>query len=331
MNKFYNNFLLFFLLILLAFLLTFSALNLIYNPDLVNYIEIISNSDYSESAVEPMIALLSVVSKNISSVLPLNSIFLVYFLHIFTIVSCVFYGLKVSFNGSIAKGLIGLMTWLSMYGVIQCLIQIRFGMASSIAFLLFSLSLFRRPNKGNKPWRFAYLAMITHYSSIFGATTILLLGRKLSFITSRKILLFHVGYAITLMLFKMSIIFSFLPEFMLARISIYINSEDTELVSWSTSLIALVLYILLLFRSTPNINKEDVLRLFGILSFLPYFIVPEIEILIRTGIPFQYLLITYLFLTYKKKSYLLTSTLPLIVFFSFKVWSNVGALIKYLG
>ena len=331
MNKFYNNFLLFFLLILLAFLLTFSALNLINNPDLSNYIEIISNSDYSESTVEPMIALLSVVSKNISSILPLNSIFLTYFLHIFTIVSCVFYGLKVSFNGSIAKGLIGLMTWLSMYGVIQCLIQIRFGMASSIAFLLFSLSLFRRPNKGNKPWRFAYLAMITHYSSIFVATTILLLGRKLSFITSRKILLFHVGYAITLMLFKMSIIFSFLPEFMLARISIYINSEDTELVSWSTSLIALVLYILLLFRPTPNINKEDVLRLFGILSFLPYFIVPEIEILIRTGIPFQYLLITYLFLTYKKKSYLLNSTLPLIVFFSFKVWSNAGALLKYLG
>lgn len=331
MNKFYNNFLLFFLLILLAFLLTFSALNLINNPDLFNYIEIISNSDYLGSAVEPMIGLLSFVSKNISSILPLNSIFLVYFLHIFTIVSCVFYGLKVSFNGSIAKGLIGLMIWLSMYGVIQCLIQIRFGMASSIAFLLFSLSLFRRPNKGNKPWRFAYLAMITHYSSIFAATTILLLGRKLSFITSRKILLFHVGYAITLMLFKMSIIFRFLPEFMLARISIYINSEDTELVSWSTSLIALVLYILLLFRPTPNINKEDVLRLFGILSFLPYFIVPEIEILIRTGIPFQYLLITYLFLTYKKKSYLLNSTLPLIVFFSFKVWSNAGALIKYLG
>lgn len=331
MNKFYNNFLLFFLLILLAFLLTFSALNLINNPDLYNYIEIISNSDYLGSAVEPMIGLLSFVSKNISSILPLNSIFLVYFLHIFTIVSCVFYGLKVSFNGSIAKGLIGLMIWLSMYGVIQCLIQIRFGMASSIAFLLFSLSLFRRPNKGNKPWRFAYLAMITHYSSIFVATTILLLGRKLSFITRRKILLFHVGYAITLMLFKMSLIFSFLPEFMLARISIYINSENTELVSWSTSLIALVLYILLLFRSTPNINKEDVLRLFGILSFLPYFIVPEIEILIRTGIPFQYLLITYLFLTYKKKSYLLNSTLPLIVFFSFKVWSNAGALLKYLG
>lgn len=321
----------FFILFSLSILLTYISNYIIKNPDYLSYTEIILTATLLESAVEPMIALLSVASKNISSVLPLNSIFLVYFLHIFTIVSCVFYGLKVSFNGSIAKGLIGLMTWLSMYGVIQCLIQIRFGMASSIAFLLFSLSLFRQPNKGNKPWRYAYLAMITHYSSIFVATTILLLGRKLSFITSRKILLFHVGYAITLMLFKISIIFSFLPEFMLARISLYINSENTELVSWSTSLIALVLYILLLFRSTPNINKEDVLRLFGILSFLPYFIVPEIEILIRTGIPFQYLLITYLFLTYKKKSYLLTSTLPLIVFFSFKVWSNVGALIKYLG
>lgn len=321
----------FFILFILSVLLTYISNYIIKNPDYLSYTEIILTSTLLELTVEPMIALLSILSKNVSLFLPLNSIFLVYFLHIFTIVSCLFYGLKVSFNGSIAKGLIGLMIWLSMYGVIQCLIQIRFGMASSIAFLLFSLSLFRRPNKGNKPWRFAYLAMITHYSSIFVATTILLLGRKLSFITSRKILLFHVGYAITLMLFKISIIFSFLPEFMLARISIYINSEDTELVSWSTSLIALVLYILLLFRPTPNINKEDVLRLFGILSFLPYFIVPEIEILIRTGIPFQYLLITYLFLTYKKKSYLLNSTLPLIVFFSFKVWSNAGALIKYLG
>ena len=83
---------------------------------------------------------------------------------------------------------------------------------------------------------------------------------------------------------------------------------------------------------SPKLNDEKLnsLKIYGAVGFLPYFIVPELEILIRLGIPFQYLLLVYLVLTYKYRKMLVYTTLPLMVFYGYKVYSNLNAFLGYL-
>lgn len=82
---------------------------------------------------------------------------------------------------------------------------------------------------------------------------------------------------------------------------------------------------------SPKLNsvKLNNLKYYGALSFLPYFIVPEYEILIRLGVGFQYLLIPYLFLTIQFKKAIPTTVL-LVSFFSYKIYSASMALGSYL-
>lgn len=309
-------------------ILSFIARNAINNPDLESYEAIISGSDLRNFVVEPMIIIISIIIKRIVNIVPIDLYFTIYFIFIFSIISCIFYANNLIFNNNHKKSLLCLLAWLLMYGVIHSLIQIRYGMASSICMLSFAASINAKKNKFSK---LVLLAPITHFSSIFAASTIFLLKNKIKVIRKKTIIFIHISFIAVLLSFKFSLIFNFLPAFLNARIITYINNESTEFVSVYTSLIAFILYLLLFFRRTNNLNAEDLLRLFGILGFLPYIIIPEVEILIRTGIPFQYLLISYLAMTYKKKKYLLTSTLPLLIFMCFKISSNLKALLNYLN
>ena len=92
---------------------------------------------------------------------------------------------------------------------------------------------------------------------------------------------------------------------------------------------SLIYYLILILSPKFNNFKLDSLRFYGALGFLPYFIVPDIEILVRLGIAFQYLLLPYLILTARYKKVLFFSTIPLSIFFLYKFYSGINSLIEY--
>ncbi|MDC4370981.1 hypothetical protein OHV45_13455, partial [Acinetobacter baumannii] len=107
-------------------------------------------------------------------------------------------------------------------------------------------------------------------------------------------------------------------------------NDELEGVSIATSVISFICYLTLILCPRLNDEKLNSLRIYGALGFLPYFITPELEILVRLGIPFQYLLLIYLFLTFRIKKVAILSTIPLLAFYSYKIFSSVGAFIGYL-
>ncbi len=309
-------------LLLVSILLAYVAIEVINNPDLGAYTTLTQMG--KDAPVEPVFGVIISVSKLIHEIIGVDTIFLVYFIHIYFIQIFLFLGFSNLYNKAYNKAFISVFFWFLLYSLIHLLIQIRFGLANSISFYVFSL--LYTHYRILKVLFFSSFSFLTHYSSILIVLSNIFM--KINTLFKHKIMLIHSSFVIALILFKKGLLFSFLPSFMYVRIVSYLSGYKT--VSLPVVIISLILYVLLVLSPKIENRKINNLKLFGAISFIPYFIVPEYEILIRLGSSFQYLLIPYFFLTYRSKKMLLFSTLPLLLFFLYKIQSNINAFIGYL-
>lgn len=313
--------------------LVYISLFVINNPDKYNYLIIMNTSTSFSLGIEPTVYFISSISRTMSLITGFEPLVFFYFQYIFLIQLFLIFSFLNFFKNSIVKSGLLLIFWLCTYGIMHCLIQIRFGLASSIVVYIFSLIYLHKDSANNfflKPLILGVVAIFTHYSVIFSIFTIFLQYLRFKINKKNSYLISHVGFLLILIMFKLGELFNILPIFLMARISVYINSMDLEPVSDLARLVSFFCYFSLLLA--PNLKNKVLndLRIYGSLSFLPYFIIPEMEILVRLGIPFQYLLLSYLVLTYSYKKLLFFSTLPLLIFFSYKIYSGISAFISYM-
>ncbi|MCU4325315.1 EpsG family protein [Acinetobacter johnsonii] len=311
-----------------ALILTWISLYLIENPDLDPYISLFYYGDRSESTVEPTMYLLAFLAKSLSSFLSFDPILIFYFNYIFLLQVFLLFGFYNIAKQSIANSNILIFLWLLIYGVMHCLIQIRFGLANAIFVYIFSL--FYSNKSFLNTYLLGFFGILTHYSSIFAIFVLFYLRVKGKLFQTLSYKLIHLSFIVILLSFKFSLIFSILPDFIYVRLNGYLTNDELEGVSIITSIISFICYSTLMLCPKLNDEKLNCLRIYGALGFLPYFITPELEILVRLGIPFQYLLLIYLFLTFKVKKVAVLSTIPLLAFYSYKIFSSVSAFIGYL-
>lgn len=309
-------------------ILTWVSLYLIENPDLGPYVSLFYYGDSSESTVEPTMYLFAFLAKLLSSFFSIDPILIFYFNYIFIIQLFLLFGFYNFAKKSIINSNILLFIWLLVYGTMHCLIQIRFGLANAIFIYVFSL--FYANKSILKTYILGFLDILTHYSSIFAVFSLFYIRIKDKLFQNTSYKLLHLTFITILLSFKFGFIFSILPDFIYVRLIGYLTNDELESVSILTSVISFICYLILIFCPRLNNEKLNSLRIYGALGFLPYFITPELEILVRLGIPFQYLLLIYLFLTFKIRKVAILSTMPLIVFYSYKIFSSVGAFIGYL-
>lgn len=311
-----------------ALVLTWVSLYLIDNPDLGPYISLFYYGDSSESTVEPTMYILGFLAKFFSNILNIDPILIFYFNYIFILQVFLLFGFYNIAKRSIINSNILFFVWLLVYGTMHCLIQIRFGLANAMFVYIFSL--FYSNKSILKTYLLGVLGILTHYSSIFAIFSLFYIRIKDKLFQTPSYKLIHLSFIIILLSFKFSLIFSILPDFIYVRLTGYLTNDELEGVSTATSVISFICYLTLILCPRLNDEKLNSLRIYGALGFLPYFITPELEILVRLGIPFQYLLLIYLFLTFRIKKVAILSTIPLLAFYSYKIFSSVGAFIGYL-
>ncbi|WP_044436826.1 EpsG family protein [Acinetobacter ursingii] len=318
----------------LAYALVYISLYVINNPDKYNYFLIFNSSEIFSYNIEPAVYFFSTFSRFLTSLFGGDPLFYFYFQYIFIMQVFLYFAFLNYFNKSIIISFLMQFFWLITYGLMHGLIQIRFGLASCIVFYIFSV--FYVNYESIKKTIFTYaptatLAFFSHYSSILSLLVLLFIWIKKFFYDAESYKIIHLFFLFSLVLFKFGAIFNFLPEFLLIRLSTYIDSTDYEPVSLLVSLMSFLCYVFLVITPKIQSNKLNSLRVYGALGFIPYFVVPEMEILVRLGIPFQYLLLPYLFLSFSYKRLVLLSTLPLTAFFIYKVYSSFNALLGYLN
>lgn len=306
----------YFILLCLSVFLTYVSVFGINNPDLDNYRSL---KDYHETVIiEPVLVFLSRLSNFFGDVVGGDSLAILYFLHICAILFFVIKAMqKIIFSRLIL--VIAFLTWLFSYGLMHGLIQIRFGLANTMLFYAFCSVL----SQGGHQYRtrmISTLGIFTHYSAIFEFFVV-------NFNRVRVIYI-HLIFIGALYLSKTGIIFNVLPGVFMARFSGYLN-ESLAVISKEVSLISIICYVVLVLSPKLNERRLDNLRMYAALSFIPYFMVPQYEILVRLGIALQYLLIPYLFLTFKLKKAVITTVL-IFVFFAYKFYSSVNVLGSYL-
>lgn len=313
------------LAIFLAIIYTYFSLELINNPDYLPYKAIIENFNGITLSIEPIIGIITYVSIPISTILGIDITVLVYFIYILLMQLFLYFAL-VNIFGNALKSTLIVIFWFFIYGTVHFLIQIRFGLANCIFVYLYSL-LFNRSSI-LKFISTSSLTFFSHYSSILSIIAAFIERFKNIFFETKSFYLFNLIFGISLILITKLNLLHLLPGFMVARLSSYLQI-DTGSVSPATTIISIILYLLLFITKSIN-NRIDSMRMYGMASFLPYIISPEVEILVRLGIALQYLLIPYFFITYKRKKLLITSTLPLLLFFVYKGYSNISAFLSYL-
>lgn len=315
------------LIILLAFIYTLLAIYSINNPDYPNYQDLVKSFSTESITlnIEPILGVLSYISIIISDSTGVDSTIVIYFMYILLMQIFLYLALLNIFNNLIKSSLI-LILWFFLYGTIHFLIQIRFGLANCVFLYLFSLTFIR--SSFTKFGMISVLTFLTHYSSILSIFSAFVERFKNIFFARKSFYIFNIVFAFVLIAVTKLNLLYLLPDFMLGRISNYFQS-DLEGVSVFTTIMSIFLYLLLFFTK-PGTNKIDSLRMYGVASFLPYIITPEVEILVRLGTGLQYLLLPYFFLTYKIKRLLLTSTIPLLFFYIYKLYSNITAFMSYL-
>ena len=297
------------------------------NPDKESYQSILLSDDVLGFSLEPIVGFISIISKRVSLYTGWSALFLFYFIHLFLMYFLIFSSFKNIFEGKIFISIFALVFLILTYGILHSFIQIRFGLANSLVLYVFSL-LFSRSSYFKKIF-FGGLAIFTHYSSILAVFSLFVIEfRKVQYnLNSYKLI--HIGFVVILMLFNLGSIFNVLPEFLLGRIVGYLDNNMIDKTSIQSIYMSLIYYLILILSPKFNNFKLDSLRFYGALGFLPYFIVPDIEILVRLGIAFQYLLLPYLILTARYKKVLFFSTIPLSIFFLYKFYSGINSLIEY--
>lgn len=308
--------------------LVWNSLYVINNPDLLPYIELLHSLKSFGLNIEPTLYIFSTASWYLSNSLGLDPVFIFYYLYIFLMQFFLLLGFYNLTNRSILKSNILLLIWISVYGTIHGLIQIRFGLANAIFVYIYSFSYVK--SSFSKISIFSLIGFFTHYSSILALMSFFMIYLRKVIFNKNSYKIVHISFMGFLLLFKFGAIFNILPSFLLGRISNYIGNDNLDSTSVISIYISLFCYIILVLSPKLNDEKLNSLKIYGAVGFLPYFIVPELEILIRLGIPFQYLLLVYLVLTYKYRKMLVYTTLPLMVFYGYKVYSNLNAFLGYL-
>lgn len=305
---------------LLSFFLTYLAIFGIRNPDLENYHSLHKSFDGITFFIEPVLVVISGMSGVIGSLLGIDSLYVLYYIHICLILFFMFYALKIIIPSKIGV-VLAFLTWLFSYGLMHGLIQIRFGLANSICVYVFACVFFLQEKKYfYKINTLSTLGLFSHYSTIFEFFVINFL--------KDKVFIIHLFLWVILCSFKFGVVYSVLPDFLMARFSGYMY-QDLDIIPKEVSFISVVCYIVLMLSPKLNIPKLDMLRIYAALSFIPYFLIPEYEILVRLGVAFQYLLIPYFFLTFRFKKAFCT-TILIFIFFSYKFYSFSNALGSYL-
>lgn len=314
-----------FLFLILSVFFVWLSTKGINNPDLAAYTELVNTFSGLTLSIEPVLGVFSAASIWLSDSLGVSAVSMTYFFYIFFIQVFLFFGFA-NLTKSHIRGLILVYLWFMLYGTMHGLIQIRFGLANAIFVFLVSL-LFKKISL----LKFNIVAALpfgVHYSSVIAILLIVFTKMRLALFNKNSYFILHVGFIIALLLSKSQWLFSILPNFLYARVAHYLQSPQ----SFSSVIVYLSLVIYISLMTSPKMpdKKINALKYFGALSFLTYIIVPEQEMFVRLGIPFQYLALVYFILTFKYKKLLLRTTLPLLVFFIYKFYSNTNALIGYL-
>ena len=308
-------------------ILVWISLYVLKNPDMSAYTALLQSSSGFGLSIEPTIYVFSVVAIFFANMLMLDPVFLFYFQYIFLIQFFLILGFYNIVNRSLRNASFLLILWFLVYGVIHCLIQVRFGLANAV--FLYTFSLLYNQSKTIKNYLLSFLAIFTHYSSVFAVISLLFIRLRKNLLNQNSYKMIHFGFIAILILFKLGSILNILPDFMLARLSGYLD-EGVSQSSLGLVYVSLACYLILILA--PNVDNEKIksLRVYGALGFLPYFIVPDLEIIVRIGIYFQYLLLPYLFLTFTSKRFVLFTTLPLLIFYGYKIYTAFNAFIGYL-
>lgn len=319
-----RKFLIFPIILFLSLISSYIAIHVINNPDYLPYYSLVNSFSGITLNIEPTLGLITYISLPIANIIGIEPTYIVYFFYIF-LIQWFLYLAFYNFFKSIEKSFFVLILFLSLYGTIHVLIQIRFGLANSIFLFLYSLFFTR-----SSSLKFIFLVLLTffsHFSSVLALFSVIMERLKSVIFSIKSYCIFNIGFAAILIMTKGLSTIYILPAFMRSRISVYLNGYYS--VSTSTILIAALIYICLLLTRKSD-KHIDSLRMYGAASFLPYIILPEIEIFVRLGTALQYLLIPYFIFTYKSKRFLLSSTLPLLIFFIYKIYSNFSAFLGYL-
>lgn len=308
--------------------ITYISVYVIANPDLAPYESLLNITDKTDISVEPTIIFISFISKSVSEIFYVDSIYVFYYIYIYFIS---FFLLNSFYNfsrKSILRANLLFVIWFFLYGTMHVMIQIRFGLANAIYLYLFSF--FWLYSFSVKKIFLAFFSIMTHYSIIFSIASLVVISFKNKLNNFNYYWYIHLVFIFLLVSFKFSFIFSFLPDFIYIRLANYINNGDLESISFLSTIVSVICYLLMIL--SPKIKDESVnaLRYYGALGFLPYFIVPDIEILVRLGVAFQYLLIPYLFLSFRIRKVLFFTTLPLVSFLLYKINSNFSSFLGYL-
>jgi hypothetical protein len=304
-SKLLTYFIAFLLSIFLANLLQSIAILKIFNPDIDNYYILYDFCSISSGcAVEPFFWMVSELGHQLE--LDYGFLYFAYpFLTCFIILATAISWRGVGFVSRMAFVII----WFATFGVLHTLVQIRFGLAC--AFAVFAAT-------AAYPQRTKVIALILGALSHF-AVLLTLLSLLPRVMTDRRLsLLANFASMFAVAAIKTGDVFNFLPRFLSARLLVY-SAGDLEALSLLNQAISFSLYLYL----TVCVFCRRLPPIFSIaaIGFIPYFIAPDFEILIRVGVPFQLILLAAACQNLKKGSNFLY---PLILFFSYKVFSNVS-------
>ncbi|WP_458047873.1 EpsG family protein [Providencia stuartii] len=320
-NKLIFSFIFSITIILLSILICYLSIYIIYNPDKLNYISLIhSCSLLTPCPVEPSFWVISDCAQIISSLFDIDIVFTTYFL--FQIITLyLIYLSALLFFDSYTKIILFFTIYLFCYSLIVITIQIRFGLALGFSTLAFSM-LYNNYTKN------VYAIPITLGSlSHFSILPLFIFIVKNIFnlkITLKKYLSIIIFFTMLLYSIKYRLIFIILPDFVSARLYQYFitNLQPSSFFNQVVSIVLMLWFSIALFKIKRTDEKDRWLLLFGCISFIPYIVYPEMEILIRIFIPFQYLLMVFYIKTFIYSRYFILTTAPLTVFFLYKAFSS---------
>lgn len=282
-----------------------------FNPDIDNYYLLYDACSFSlRCSVEPFFWVIAEAGHQFQ----FDYSFL-YFVYPFLTCSIIFIT-AMSWKGvGIFARLAFCFIWFAAFGALHTLVQIRFGLACALAVLAVT---------SGYQLRAKTIILLFGISSHFSALLTLLALVPRSLTDRRVSLIINLASLFVISAIKTGELFNILPRFLAARILTYStqNAETLSLVSqWVSFSLYLYLTVCVVGRRLPPV--------FGLaaIGFIPYFIAPDLEILVRIGVPFQLILLASVCQNMKTH---LNFLYPLIIFFTYKIYSNVSY-IFYLG
>ncbi len=293
-----------------ALFLSYLATSVISNPDIKNYNVLLKwCSIQHPCAVEPVFWVFADAANYTNT-----GLFGLYAVFIGATLFFISKSAAVVFGPSTVRSAIFPFVWFVCYGILHSLIQIRFGLAAAVA-------LFAVTTVASRVTRLTLtsVAFFSHFSAAL--ISIVAITRSRSLIFAIAINLF---VACALLFLTSSMGLGLLPGFLSARLGGYL----VESVGVSTFTIAFALVMYLHLMVAVSLKKLPADYAIAAVAFLPYFVTPAVEILIRLGVPFQYYLLILFVRDFKKRVLTLA---PISLFFAFKCFGSLLYLISAIA